>query len=113
MKTNDLTPVASTNVDNLNPLNDFIPKEEELEKIKSEGKVKAEKKEERVTKKSVVIKMISTKKGALVTEIAQSIVDQKIDEDYEKNIRVVKLWLSKIGFKVEKDEKSNRYRKAS
>ena len=74
---------------------------------------KKEPKEPRVTKKSVVIELISTKKGALVDDIAKAIVDRGIDADLEKNIRVVKLWLAKIGFKVERDEKTLCYRKAS
>lgn len=113
---------ASQDADlNSNPLGAAVPTTEELEKVKeskSKGKAKTEKKEKepkepKVTKKSVVIRMISTKKGALIVDIAQEIVTQGIDADLEKNIRVVKLWLSKIGFKVEKDEKTNCYRKAS
>lgn len=64
------------------------------------------------TKKSVVIEMISTKKGAKIVDIAQTIVDRGMDADYDKNVRVVRLWLTKLGIPVEKLEGGYFRRKA-
>ena len=118
MSTKKSTTASDSKVKDQNPLSDQTPKAEELATVKDQKKPKtekkpAEKKEPKITKKSVVIEMISTKKGALVEDIAKQIVERKLDADYEKNLRVVKLWLSKIGFKVERDEKTKCYRKAS
>lgn len=56
----------------------------------------------KVTKKSIVVEMISTKSGAKIDAIAQAIVDKGIDADLDKNKRVVRLWLCKIGFPVKR-----------
>lgn len=58
----------------------------------------------KVTKKSIVIELISTKSGAKIDAIAQAIVDRGIDADLEKNKRVTRLWLTKIGFPVKRLE---------
>lgn len=66
------------------------------------------------TKKSVVEEMINQKKGATIEEIAQKICDEGIDEDYEKNCKVAKLWLQKMGFNTKKAaiEKNPKFKKA-
>ena len=69
---------------------------------------KAEKKP-RITKKSVVIELISKGDGATVNQIAQEIVKRGIDEDLEKNKRVVRLWLSKLGFPTIRDKETGKY----
>ena len=109
MKKSNLTPATDSD---LEVVSNQLSKKSDKKSEKSE-KTPKEKKEPRVTKKSVVIELVSTKKGALVADIAKAIVDRGIDADLEKNIRVVKLWLAKIGFKVERDEKTLCYRKAS
>jgi hypothetical protein len=86
--------------------NDVDKDEPEVEKPKVEKPAK-EIKTPKVTKKSVVIEMISKKGGAAVKDIGQKIVDLEIDPDLEKNIRVVRLWLPKLGIKVEKLENGN------
>jgi hypothetical protein len=65
------------------------------------------------TKKAVVEEMIGSKKGATIEEIAQKITDEGIDSDFEKNCKVVKLWLSKMGFDVKKAaiEKNPNFKK--
>lgn len=63
----------------------------------------------KVTKKSVVIQMLNEDGGATINEMAQKIVDIGRDADYEKNQRVVRLWLSKIGFKVVRDVETKKY----
>ena len=70
------------------------------------------KKVAKISKKSIVVEMISTKKGATIEAMAQSIVDKGIDADFEKNKRVVRLWLCKIGFPVEKLEGNLYHKKA-
>ncbi len=80
-------------------------------KAKTDSKTVEQPTVEKRTKKSIVVKMISTKTGSTVDNIAQAIVDEGIDVDLEKNKRTVKLWMSKIGFAVEKLE-GGLYRKA-
>lgn len=65
----------------------------------------------KMTKKSVIIEMISTPMGASIDEMADAIIKRGIDDDLEKTKRVVKTWLYKIGFNVERSG-GNRYRKA-
>ena len=60
--------------------------------------------EKKTTKKSIVITHLDMDGGDSIDNIAKAIVDLKIDPDLEKNKRVVRLWISKIGFKVEKKE---------
>jgi len=64
--------------------------------------VPKDKPEKKRTKKAVVEEMISTKKGATIEEIAKVITDEGIDTDFEKNKKVVKLWLSKMGYDTKK-----------
>ena len=54
------------------------------------------------TKKAVVEEMLKIKGGVTIEEIAKKITDEGIDPDYKKNIVVVKLWLSKMGFATNK-----------
>ena len=61
----------------------------------------------RVTKKSVCLEYISKKGGGSISEMAKAIVDRGIDPDYEKNIRVCRLWMSKIGVPIKKLENGN------
>jgi hypothetical protein len=70
-------------------------------KINKNPKVK------RVTKKSVYLEYISRKGGGSINEMAKAIVDRGIDPDFEKNIRVCRLWMSKIGVPVKKLENGN------
>ncbi len=72
---------------------------------------KDSKKEPRITKKMVVIEFLDRPEGGLPKDIAQAIVDRKMDPDFDKNLRVVKLWLSKIGFPVVKGEDGAYHRK--
>lgn len=66
------------------------------------------KKEPKVTKKVIVIRNLEKEGGSTIDRIAQEIVDLGMDSDLEKNKRVVRLWISKIGFKVDsrKEEES-------
>ena len=73
---------------------------------KKEEKVE---KKPRVTKKSVVIELISKGNGATVNQIAEEIVRRGIDPDLEKNKRVVRLWLSKLGMPVQRDKETGKY----
>ena len=66
----------------------------------------------KVTKKAVVIKMISDPEGSTIDEMAAVIVKIGKDPDLEKNKRVVRLWLSKLGMPVKKDPETNRWHKA-
>jgi hypothetical protein len=52
----------------------------------------------RVTKKSIVLKMTGTKKGATVEELATACTEAGLG-DQELNLRVVVLWLRKLGWK--------------
>ena len=61
------------------------------------------------TKKSIVIKMLSLKKGATIEQMAQACTEAGLG-DIKTNLSTVKLWLPKIGFKVKKD--GDLYRKA-
>ena len=71
---------------------------------KDEVKTPAEPTAPKLTKKSVIIKLISTPDGSTINDMAQAICDLNIDPDLEKNKRVCRLWISKIGFKVEKKD---------
>jgi hypothetical protein len=55
-----------------------------------------------VTKKSVILELLKSKKGATIEQMAQAIVDRGIDADYDKNCRVVKAHLQKMGFDTKK-----------
>ncbi len=75
---------------------------EKVEETPAEEKPAKKKPKTGRTKKAVVQEMIAAKKGATIEQIAQAITDEGIDSDYKKNCRVVKLWLSKMGFDVKK-----------
>jgi hypothetical protein len=64
-------------------------------------------KNQRITKKSVCLEYISRKGGGSLYEMAKAIVDRGIDPDFEKNVRVCRLWMSKIGVPVKKLENGN------
>ncbi len=62
----------------------------------------APKKKKTVTKKSIIVELLKSKKGATIEQMAQAIVDRGIDADYDKNCRVVKAHLQKMGFDTKK-----------
>jgi hypothetical protein len=107
-KNADVKMLQANDVEDLDIVNDG-DKEEVFDVDKN---AKGVKQHDKVTKKSVIIKMISTPDGATINSMAQALVDQGIDLDLEKNKRVVRLWLTKIGFKVNRDKESGRYTKA-
>lgn len=78
--------------------------------IQKEKKEKKEKKEPastnpvKITKKRIIEEMINSQKGATIEQMAQAIVDKKIDPDFKKNCLIVKLWLGKMGFGVKKQD---------
>lgn len=78
------------------------PEDEEDEAPAPKAKTVTKDKSKR-TKKAVVLELISKKTGASIEQIAQQIVDEGIDPDYKKNMVVVRLWLSKLGYKTNKD----------
>lgn len=63
-------------------------------------------KSKRRTKKAIIIELTSSKNGATIDRIAQKIVDEGVDSDFEKSKRVSKQWLSLMGFKL-KDAKGD------
>jgi hypothetical protein len=69
------------------------------------------KSEKKLTKKATTIVMLKKDGGATINQIAQAYVDVNGDPDIEKNRRVARLWLSKIGFEVSsrKDEAGVKY----
>jgi len=68
-------------------------------KDKPEKKAKA-KDDNKPTKKKIVLECL--KKGATIEQIAKEIAKAGIDDDYDKNCRVVKAWLNKMGFDTKK-----------
>ncbi|HPR74332.1 MAG TPA: hypothetical protein PLX41_11805 [Bacteroidales bacterium] len=74
-----------------------------IEDVKIPGNPKST----RLTKKSVCLELISRQGGASISEMARSIVDRGIDSDFEKNSRVCRLWMSKIGVPVTKLQNGN------
>ncbi len=77
-----------------------------LKKIE-DVKMPEDPKSTRVTKKSVCKELISRQGGASISDMAKAIVDRGIDSNFEKNIRVCRLWMSKIGFPVTKLQNGN------
>lgn len=69
-------------------------------KEKSKPKESAEPTERRVTKKSVVEEAL--KEGATIEQMAEKVAEAGIDDDYDKNYRVVKAHLRKMGYDVKK-----------
>lgn len=70
----------------------------------STAKAKEVNKKPRVTKKSIVIDMVSKGKGATVEKMAEACTKAGLG-DMERNLKTVKLWLPKLGFKVERNAK--------
>lgn len=66
--------------------------------------------EPRVTKKSIVIELVSRKGGATVEEMGEAMVKAKLG-DLDRNTKTARLWLPKIGFKVVRS-KDGKYSKA-
>jgi hypothetical protein len=58
-------------------------------------------KPKRITKKSVTIDLLEKDGGTTIEEIAKGYANVCGDPDMEKNKRVARLWISKIGFAVE------------
>jgi outer membrane biosynthesis protein TonB len=87
-------------------------KERKPEKVTKTEK-KKEPKAPALTKKSVIIDMTGSSKGATIEEMAQVMVDKGIDPDYEKNRVVTKLWLAKMGFNTRKEaiDKDPRFKR--
>jgi hypothetical protein len=79
---------------------------------KAAGKKAAGKKtdEPRVTKKSIIIEMVS-KGGATLDEMATACTKAGLG-DQERNVKTVGLWLRKLGVPVKKDEKTGKYTKS-
>jgi hypothetical protein len=92
------------------------PEEEKPEKTpKAEKKPKAPKppKAPALTKKSIIIDMTGSARGATIEEMAKAMVDKGVDPDYKKNCVVTKLWLAKMGFNTRKEaiEKDPRFKR--
>jgi hypothetical protein len=88
---------------------DTVPQDEDSDsdeeppaKPESKKGKKSRQKTETVTKKSVILELLKSKKGATIEQMAQAIVDRGIDADYDKNCRVVKAHLQKMGFDTKK-----------
>ena len=72
-------------------------KKEKKDKPAKKAKVKDDNKP---TKKKIVLECL--KKGATIEQMAKEIAKAGIDDDYDKNCRVVKAWLGKMGFDTKK-----------
>ena len=86
-------------------IEDWAEEYEKKEEVKKEVKKEEEKKspkKRKITKKSVILDMISQDGGASIEEISQEIERLGIDPDHEKNLRIVRLWLHKMGYQVAK-----------
>lgn len=55
---------------------------------------------DRITKKSISINLLKSDKWISLNDIALSYQDKLNDKDYDKNIRVARLWISKIGYPI-------------
>jgi hypothetical protein len=68
-------------------------------------------KSKKMTKKMTTIQFLDRDGGVSINQIAQGYLDINNDPDLDKNRRVARLWISKIGFKVEskKDDKGIKY----
>ncbi len=84
---------------------------EKAAKPKKEKAAK-EPKEPKVTKKSIVIDMVSKKGGATVEDMAVACTDAGLG-DLDTNKKTVVLWLKKLGFPVQKNEKTLKWSKAA
>jgi hypothetical protein len=55
---------------------------------------------DRITKKSISINLLKSDNWISLNDIALSYQDKLNDKDYDKNIRVARLWISKIGYPI-------------
>lgn len=77
------------------------PKADKKKEKKDKPAKKAKAKEDnKPTKKKIVLECL--KKGATIEQMAKEIAKAGIDGDYDKNCRVVKAWLGKMGFDTKK-----------
>jgi hypothetical protein len=75
-------------------------KKEKKDKPAKKAKAKDDNKPTKPTKKKIVLECL--KKGATIEQMAKEIAKAGIDDDYDKNCRVVKAWLGKMGFDTKK-----------
>lgn len=77
------------------------PKADKKKEKKGKPAKKAKAKDDnKPTKKKIVLECL--KKGATIEQMAKEIAKAGIDDDYDKNCRVVKAWLGKMGFDTKK-----------
>lgn len=77
------------------------PKADKKKEKKDKPAKKAKAKDDnKPTKKKIVLECL--KKGATIEQMAKEIAKAGIDDDYDKNCRVVKAWLGKMGFDTKK-----------
>jgi len=77
------------------------PKADKKKEKKDKPAKKAKAKDgNKPTKKKIVLECL--KKGATIEQMAKEIAKAGIDDDYDKNCRVVKAWLGKMGFDTKK-----------
>ena len=69
------------------------------------------KEELRITKKSIIVDLLSRKSGATIQQMGEAITKAGLG-DLEQNLKTAKLWLPKLGFAITKDDKG-RYFKAA
>ena len=77
------------------------PKADKKKEKKDKPAKKAKAKDgNKPTKKKIVLECL--KKGATIEQMAKEIAKAGIDDDYDKNCRVVMAWLGKMGFDTKK-----------
>ena len=54
----------------------------------------------RISKKSIIEMMIRYPGGSSLKDMGMMIRDLGIDDDLDKNIRVSRLWISKLGYRI-------------
>ena len=54
----------------------------------------------RISKKSIIEMMIRYPGGSSLRDMGLMIRDLGIDDDLDKNIRVARLWISKLGYRI-------------
>ena len=62
-----------------------------------------------VTKKTICIELVSRPGGATLDEIAAEITARIPGTDAKTNRTTASLWMSKIGFPIERDQESGKY----
>jgi len=62
-----------------------------------------------VTKKSVCVELLDREGGATLDEMAKEIADRGLDADLKVNRTTCSLWMTKIGFKVERNKETGKY----